>query len=159
MTQQDISTAKPQNVENIDNEKKSFSNNITRLSALACSFSHREDTDIMKAEKESQNGLKVLGTNGGLQEMLAAQMLSIHHLQQISMAMANKTLSSNNGQFFVNAAIKLANTFAQQANLLNKLQGNGGQKITIERVDVHHGGQAIVGNISGGTHHSDKVKK
>ena len=44
----------------------------------------------------------------------------------------------------------------QQANTLAKLQGVGGQKIIIERVDVHQGGQAIVGNIQGGMGGKDK---
>lgn len=38
----------------------------------------------------------------------------------------------------------------QQATLLAKLQGGIGQKIIVEHVDVHQGGQAIVGNIQGG---------
>lgn len=45
----------------------------------------------------------------------------------------------------------------QQANLLAKLQGLGSQKITVERIEVHQGGQAIVGNIQGGR--SNKEKK
>jgi hypothetical protein len=36
------------------------------------------------------------------------------------------------------------------SNALAKLQGVGGQKIVVERVDVHQGGQAVVGNIQGG---------
>jgi hypothetical protein len=52
----------------------------------------------------------------------------------------------------MNTAIKLSNTFVQQAALLAKLQGGGAQKIVVERVDVHQGGQAIVGSIQGGAH-------
>ena len=45
---------------------------------------------------------------------------------------------------------RLANCFVQQANMLTKLQGIAGQKITVERVVVNQGGQAVVGNIQGG---------
>ncbi len=83
-----------------------------------------------------------------LQEMLAAQMLTIHQLQQISMAFAAKSNQPNNKQYFTNTAIKLANTFVQQASLLSRLQGNGGQQINVKQVDVHQGGQAIVGNVN-----------
>ncbi|KTD31197.1 hypothetical protein Lmor_2804 [Legionella moravica] len=55
-----------------------------------------------------------------------------------------------------NAIVKLANCFVQQTNILAKLQGVGGQKIIVERVDVHQGGQAIVGNIQGSMGGKDK---
>ncbi len=43
----------------------------------------------------------------------------------------------------------LTNCFTQQVGVLAKLQGIAGQKIVVEHVDVHSGGQAIVGNIHG----------
>lgn len=57
-----------------------------------------------------------------------------------------------------NSAVKLANCFTQQAALLAKLQGVGGQKIVVEHVEVHQCGQAVVGNINGVTP-TDKEKK
>ena len=89
--------------------------------------------------------------------MLAAQMLSIHHLQQRSMTYANACEGMKLQQYYTNAAIKLSNCFVQQANMLAKLQGVGGQKIIVERVDVHQGGQAIVGNIQGGMGNKEKL--
>ena len=50
-----------------------------------------------------------------------------------------------------------SNTFIQQANLLAKLQGGIGQKIIVERVDVSHGGQAVIGTVNGGVP-ADKAK-
>jgi len=126
-----------------------FTERMIRLGAIACELSKNNDEDTTtKSEKYLLTGLKALDTQGGLQEMLAAQMLSIHQLQQISMAMIQNGYDMNSKQYFTNTAIKLANTFTQQANLLARLQGNGGQKIVVEHVDIHHGGQAIVGNIN-----------
>lgn len=65
------------------------------------------------------------------------------------MIYANATDELELKKYYTNAAIKLANCFTQQANILAKLQGIGGQKIIVERVDVHQGGQAVVGNIQG----------
>lgn len=65
------------------------------------------------------------------------------------MAMANQTSHMEARQCFTNNGIKLANVFVQQANLLTRLQGTGGHRITVERVDVHHGGQAVVGSVIG----------
>ena len=90
--------------------------------------------------------------------MLAAQMLSIHRLQQFSMARALLTPNTDIEQYLTNTAVKLANCFTQQANLLARLQGCGGQKITIERVHVHQGGQAVVGSMVGSTHTEEVLK-
>lgn len=136
---------------------KKLRNSITRFNALT-SFSAKGDNfDVIEAEKDSIAWLEALNAIGGLQEMLAAQMLSIHQLQQISISMANKMLHHNNPNF-TNTAIKLANVFVQQAALLAKLQGAGGQKIIVEHVEVHHGGQAVVGNINGGAPISEEKK-
>ena len=143
------------NTQHPDKERGQFTKRITGLNALTLS---NNDTDIEKALNDSQNGLKTLKASGGLQEMLAAQMLSIHRLQQLSSAMANQPDQIASKQYFTNAAVKLANAFVQQANLLSRLQGNGGQKIIVEHVEVHNGGQAVVGNINGGTP-TDRIEK
>lgn len=147
---QESSLAKAQDIEPVNPEQNLFRARIERLNGLACSLSRDGEYDREEAIRESQEGMKALGTKGGLQEMLAAQILSVHHLQQITIAMSNKTLGTNSSQYYTNTSIKLANIFVQQANLLNKLQGNGEQKIIVEHVDVHSGGQAIVGAINGG---------
>ena len=43
---------------------------------------------------------------------------------------------------------KLARTFATQVEALKRYQTGGEQRMTIEHVNVHAGGQAIVGNVS-----------
>lgn len=49
---------------------------------------------------------------------------------------------------FANLAIKFHRTFVAQIEALQKLRGKGGQKVTVEHVHVHEGGQAIVGNVN-----------
>jgi hypothetical protein len=146
----DMSTTKVLDIEKNDKENSHFSERIIRLSALASNRSCADDFNLTEAENKIQSGLKALSIKGGLQEMLAAQMLSLHQFQQMSLAMANEPAPENVKRYFTNTAIKLANIFVQQANLLNKLQGNGEQKIIVEHVEVHNGGQAVVGNIGGG---------
>lgn len=122
-----------------------------RLNALSCSNIKSENFDLDTEIKKSEIALSSLNATDGLQQMLVAQMISIHRLQQMSMANANGSDHLENKQYFTNSAIKLANCFTQQANLLARLQGHGIQKIVVERVDVHQGGQAVVGNINSGT--------
>ena len=45
---------------------------------------------------------------------------------------------------------KLARTFATQMEALNRYRGKGQQKMTVEHVHVHDGGQAIVGQVAQG---------
>src|SRR5262245_23372430 len=46
-------------------------------------------------------------------------------------------------------ANKLARTYAVLLDALNRHRGKGRQKVTVEHVHVHEGGQAIVGNVEG----------
>lgn len=148
--------ATPRNI--IDGNSDQFTQNILNLNVLACCPRNPTDADLEKATQEARLGLKALNSHGALQKMLAAQMLSIHQLQQQASAFANKVTNPESTQYFTNAAIKLANCFTQQAALLAKLQGTGAQKIVVEHVEVHHGGQAVVGNINGGIP-TDREKK
>ena len=49
-------------------------------------------------------------------------------------------------------ANNLSRTHAALLEALNRHRGKGQQKVTVEHVHVHEGGQAIVGNVVGGTH-------
>ena len=121
-----------------------------RTSATACNNVNNKDFDLDKAKRQSENDLIALQCEGSLQAMLAAQILSIHKLQQTSLALAHGLSFEGVGKYYINTAIKLSNTFIQQANLLAKLQGVVGQKIIVERVDISNGGQAVIGTVNGG---------
>lgn len=130
--------------------KENFKQHVINGSTLASSDIRDKSFDLAEAHQKSTDAMTALGASNGLQSMLAAQMLSVHELQQKAMAHAQITGSLELQQYYTNSAIKLSNCFVHQANALAKLQGIGGQKIVVERVDVHQGGQAVVGNIQGG---------
>lgn len=130
-------------------QKEKFISHLTHDAALASNNFRDNHFDLTEAKHRSREALCVLGATEGLQAMLAAQLLSIHQLQQKTMLYANAIDDFKLKQYYTNSAVKLSNCFVQQANMLAKLQGIG-QKITIERVDVHSGGQAIVGAVQGG---------
>jgi hypothetical protein len=85
-----------------------------------------------------------------MEAMLAAQMAAVH---MATMSCAAR-LTSSDRLYQVEAAQKalnkLARTFATQMEALNRYRGKGQQKMTVEHVHVHEGGQAIVGNVSKG---------
>ena len=128
--------------------KNKFLKDTIYSTATSCNNINHKNFDIEKAKKQSENDLVALNVEDGLQAMIAAQMLAIHKLQQTSMILANAMPFNESNQYYTNTAIKLANTFVQQANLLAKLQGVGGQKIIVERVDISNGGQAVIGTVS-----------
>ena len=51
------------------------------------------------------------------------------------------------GRDNLNQANKLSRTYASLVESLNRHRGKGQQKVTVEHVHVHEGGQAIVGNV------------
>ena len=54
-----------------------------------------------------------------------------------------------------NAFNKLTRSYAAQMEALKRYRSTGEQRFVVERVDVHPGGQAIVGNVSQGKHAND----
>lgn len=131
-------------------QQDQFNQHMIHNATLATNDFGSEHFNLENALQQTKEGLASLNAKNGLQSMLAAQMLSIHHLQQRAMTFANASGNIKLEQYYTNSAIKLSNCFMRQANILAKLQGIAGQKIVVERVDVHQGGQAIVGNIQGG---------
>ena len=132
------------------NQQNNFTQRLIYENTLASNDFRGKEFNLESAKKVTAEGFAALGATNGLQAMLAAQMLSIHQLQQKSMTCANTLGDIRLQQYYTNAAIKLTNCFVQQANIFARLQGVGGQKIIVERVDVHQGGQAIVGTVQAG---------
>jgi hypothetical protein len=83
-----------------------------------------------------------------LEAMLCVQMIACH-----SAAMQSFGLAASPGQTFegvrefLTQANKLSRTYATLVEALNRHRGKGVQKVTVEHVHVHEGGQAIVGNV------------
>ncbi|OGV48506.1 MAG: hypothetical protein A3F46_03680 [Legionellales bacterium RIFCSPHIGHO2_12_FULL_42_9] len=139
-------------------KKSAFTKKVILNGALACNNIIAEDFDVNRAKAVTEQGMTALDIHGGLQTMLAAQMLSIHNLQQRAMAYVNgvSVPGHKTEQYYTNTTIKLANCFVQQAALLAKLQGMSGQQVIVKHVEVNQGGQAIVGNIGDLAQHKAK---
>ena len=57
-----------------------------------------------------------------------------------------------------NALNKLARTFAAQVAALKNYRSKGEQRVTVEHVHVHAGGQAIVGAVTAGPGGAEKTE-
>lgn len=85
------------------------------------------------------------------ESMLAAQMIGTHEAAMECLRRASLPEQNVIGlELSLKHAEKLMTLYTQQLAALDKHRGKGQQKITVERVTVQSGGQAIVGNIDAG---------
>ena len=85
-----------------------------------------------------------------IEAMLAAQMAAVHNATMTyakRLNIADTLMESEAAEQTFN---KLARTFTTQVAALKQYRTGGQQKMTVEHVHVHDGGQAIVGNVQGG---------
>src|SRR4051794_22782967 len=83
-----------------------------------------------------------------IEAMLAAQMAAVHMATMTFARRLNHIDNIPQQDSAERAFNKLARTFTTQVEALKRYRTGGQQKVTVEHVTVHEGGQAIVGNVS-----------
>ena len=93
-------------------------------------------------------GLVGIGPNDELEGMMAAQLIAAHNaaMECYRRAMIGEQTFEGRREN-LNQANKLSHTWATLLDALNKHRGKGEQKVTVEHVHVHAGGQAVVGTV------------
>jgi hypothetical protein len=102
----------------------------------------------MRQKYASAAGAALLGIqpNGELEGMLAAQLIACHNAaMECYRRAAGSKLAARD--YHLNQANKLSRTYSALLEALNRHRGKGQQKVTVEHVHVHQGGQAIVGHV------------
>ena len=96
-------------------------------------------------------GLIGIAPRDELEGMLAAQLVACHNasMECFRRAMIGEQTFEGRSEN-LSQANKLSRTYATLLEALNRHRGKGQQKVTVEHVHVHDGGQAIVGNVEGG---------
>lgn len=87
------------------------------------------------------------------ESLLISQMIMVHKQAMHVFYLSN--LDGNRGRVDIqdsltNRYIKLMRLYNQQLEALDKHRRGGKQTVSVEHVDVHEGGQALVGNVGGG---------
>jgi len=120
----------------------------TLLIQTACATEVKGLADLQGC-KSLAAALRGIGPKDELEAMLAAQMVTTHTL-------AMRFLGSTSAQYpsavidsNLNRGTKLLRTFLMQLEALNRHRSKGEQKMVLEHVHVHSGGQAIVGPVTG----------
>jgi hypothetical protein len=94
-------------------------------------------------------GLVGIHPRDELEGMMAAQLIAAHSaaMECYRRAMIGEQTFEGRREN-LNQANKLTRSFAVLLDALNRHRGKGQQKVTVEHVHVHSGGQAIVGAVS-----------
>ena len=99
-----------------------------------------------------------IGPKDELEGMISAQMVAAHiaTMECYRRAMLGEQTFEGRRENLVQAN-KLSRTYATLLEALNRHRGKGQQKVTVEHVNLHAGGQAVVGNVNAPTPHEGGV--
>ncbi|MGD0532847.1 MAG: hypothetical protein ABSA62_11420 [Methyloceanibacter sp.] len=120
------------------------------LSAIAASYLARIafSASVGCSPRLIRHAFAAAGSRGlEVETMIAAQMAAIHVATMTFACRLNHVENIPQQDSAERALNKLARTFTTQMEALNRHRGKGQQKVTVEHVHVHEGGQAIVGHV------------
>jgi len=146
-------------LESIGGSQSDSWNNVVAAQAL-------ETLWLTNSHKEAQQysatvaALVGIGPRDELEGMLAAQLLAAHNaaMECYRRAMiGEQTFEARREN--LSQANKLSRTYAVLLDALNRHRGKGQQKVTVEHVHVHQGGQAIVGAVNSEGRGSKKAER
>lgn len=115
--------------------------------SLWLAYADKEGRD--KLQSAALATLVSIAPKDEIEGMLAAQMVAAHAASMECFRRAMISEQSHEGrQSNLNHAGKLSRTYVQLLEALNRHRGKGTQqKVTVEHVHVHAGGQAVVGTV------------
>jgi hypothetical protein len=111
-------------------------------------FKNSDEQQVIKQENAAIAALAGIGPKDELEGMIAAQLVACHNASMECPRRAMHPEQTFEGRREnLSQANKLSRTYATLLEALNRHRGKGQQKVTVEHVHVHEGGQAIVGNV------------
>lgn len=155
----------PGNITNISTQSEDAAVNAVSLmssfgttSSEFASYSLRELIDascsgnkVRPYSEEDVNGIVAamhgINPKDEIEGMLASQMVATHFAAMRVMRQLKNCETIAQQDSNGNLAMKLLRTYTAQVEALSRYRGKGQQKMTVEHVHVHPGGQAIVGNV------------
>ena len=113
-------------------------------------FENTDAEEIRRQRHATVDALIGIKPKDEIEGMIAAQLVACHNasMECHRRAMIPKQTFEGRREN-LNQANKLSRTYAALVESLNRHRGKGQQKVTVEHVHVHEGGQAIVGNVEG----------
>ena len=124
-------------------------NNIIANQVVSALWLQNSDAEQVKEQRYAAvDALVGIAPRDELEGMIAAQLVACHNASMECYRRAMIGEQSFEGRREnLNQANKLSRTYATLLEALNRHRGKGQQKVTVEHVHVHYGGQAIVGKV------------
>ena len=111
-------------------------------------FKNSDEQEVIKQETAAIAALAGIGPKDEIEGMIGAQLVACHNATMECHRRAMHPDQTFEGRREnLSQANKLSRTYATLLEALNRHRGKGQQKVTVEHVHVHEGGQAIVGNV------------
>lgn len=115
--------------------------------------------DIDRQTKAAMAQLLAFEPRDAIEGQIALQLIASHNAAVECYRRAMLPGQSFEGRnAALNQANKLSRTYAQLVESLNRHRGKGQQRVTVEHVHVHAGGQAVVGAVTAGGRGSAEIK-
>ena len=111
-------------------------------------ISHSDEQTLDQQLNAVTAALISIGPRDELEGMIAAQLLAAHNaaMECYRRAMLSEQTFEGRREN-LNQANKLSRTYATLLEALNRHRGKSQQKVTVEHIHVHSGGQAVVGMV------------
>jgi len=139
-------------LEGIGGSKSDHWNSMLADQAVQALWTKNSDAEAYDRQLSATvAALMGIGPRDELEGMMAAQLIASHNaaMECYRRAMLGEQ-SFEARRENLNQASKLSRTWATLLEALNRHRGKGQQKVTVEHVHVHAGGQAVVGAVEAG---------
>jgi len=144
--------SEPGSLKRIGGSMNDAFNNIVANQAIKSLWVAHSDSDGLDSQYQAVLAAMMgIEPRDEIEGMLAVQMVATHNaaMECFRRAMLdNQTFEGRREN--LNQANKLTRSYATLMEALNRHRGKGQQRVTVEHVHVHQGGQAIVGNVTPG---------
>jgi hypothetical protein len=123
-----------------------WNNTLANQAVQALWLEHSDPATRDKQYSATVAALVGIGPKDELEGMMAAQLIAAHNaaMECYRRAMIGEQTFEGRRENLAQAN-KLSRTYATLLEALNRHRGKGQQKVTVEHVHVHAGGQAVVG--------------
>src|SRR6266542_3152123 len=117
-----------------------------RTTGITLWIKHSDEKTRETQCKATMSALVGIAPKDEIEGMIAAQLIAAHNAAMECYRRAMHSEQTFEGRREnLNQANKLSRSFAVLLDALNRHRGKGQQKVTVEHVHVHSGGQAVVG--------------
>jgi hypothetical protein len=130
-----------------------WNNNLLNQAANTLWIKNSDEKTCETQCKATMSALVGIAPKDEIEGMIAAQLIAAHNAAMECYRRAMHSEQTFEGRREnLNQANKLSRSYAVLVEALNRHRGKGQQKVTVEHVHVHSGGQAVVGVVepSGG---------